>query len=399
MCYMKEFRLTEHEVMSLSSRMPTPFMVASTDKIEENYRFMRHHLPHAGIYYAIKANPTPAILKRLIGLGAHFDVASAGEMALLHGMGVDGSRMIYANTVKNISGLKMAAKIGLNRFTFDEETEIDKMAAYVPGADVLLRISVHNSKAKVDLNTKFGAPPSMACELLMKARDKGLNPIGICFHVGSQSFSTAAYEEALLLCHGIFDEAKRMGLNLTDLDIGGGFPVPSLDYPHVDPAPMMDAIDRQIVRLFPNTAVWTEPGRFICGTAVNLVASVIGTRSYGDEPWYIIDESIYGSFSGIMYDHWAYPFTVFGHGEVCPSTFAGPTCDGIDVLYRSFQSPRLSIGDKVLATNIGAYSTVSATRFNGFEIAPTVIWEEQPECLSRKDTEKSSDERISAEAI
>ena len=243
---MKEFRLTEHEVMSLSSRMPTPFMVASTDKIEENYRFMRHHLPHAGIYYAIKANPTPAILKRLIGLGAHFDVASAGEMALLHGMGVDGSRMIYANTVKNISGLKMAAKIGLNRFTFDEETEIDKMAAYVPGADVLLRISVHNSKAKVDLNTKFGAPPSMACELLMKARDKGLNPIGICFHVGSQSFSTAAYEEALLLCHGIFDEAKRMGLNLTDLDIGGGFPVPSLDCPHVDPAPMMDAIDRQI---------------------------------------------------------------------------------------------------------------------------------------------------------
>lgn len=368
----------------MAERFPTPFLVASLDKVEENYRFMRKHLPYAGVYYAIKANPMPAILKRMASLGAHFDVASAGEMEILAEMGVAGSRMIYANPVKDMRGLRAAAVYGVRRFTFDDRSEIAKMAEFVPGADVLVRISVRNNKALVDLNTKFGVSSGEALALLDEAEKAGLHAAGICFHVGSQSLSTAAYEEALLLVRGLFDEAETRGMHLTDLDIGGGFPIPDAEGLTVDLAEMMESINHQIARLFPNTAVWTEPGRYICGTAVNLVTSVIGTKDRAGTPWYILDEGIYGCFSGIMYDHWTYPLHCFRKGEQKPSVFAGPSCDGIDVLYRDFMVPELQIGDNLLVTDMGAYTSVSATRFNGFYLAPTIVFEEQPEYAERR---------------
>lgn len=371
----------------MAERVPTPFLVASLDKVEENYQFMRQHLPRAGVYYAMKANPTPAILRRLAGLGSHFDVASAGEMEQLYGLGVNGSQMIYANPVKDTRGLRAAAVYGVRRFTFDDATEIPKMASYVPGADVLVRISVRNNKALVDLNTKFGAPVDDAIALLQQAEQAGLHAAGICFHVGSQSLSTAAYEEALLVARKLFDEAEALGMHLTDLDIGGGFPVPDADGLSVDLAVMMESINRQIDRLFPDTAVWTEPGRYMCGTAVNLVTSVIGTKDRNGKPWYILDEGIYGCFSGIMYDHWTYPLHCFGKGAKKSSTFGGPSCDGIDVLYRDFEAPALKIGDRLLVTEMGAYTSVSATRFNGFYLAPTVIFENQPEYAARQKTD------------
>ena len=380
---MKNFRLNEKEVKALAKRFPTPFLVASLDKVEENYQFMRRHLPRAGVFYAMKANPTPEILAKLASLGSHFDVASAGEMEILHELGVDGSQMIYANPVKDARGLKAAAEYNVRRFTFDDPSEIGKMAEAVPGADVLVRISVRNNKALVDLNTKFGAPVDEALDLLKAAQGAGLHAMGICFHVGSQSLSTAAYEEALLVGRKLFDEAEEMGIHLTDLDIGGGFPVPDAKGLNVDLAAMMEAINRQIDRLFPDTAVWTEPGRYMCGTAVNLVTSVIGTKTRGQQPWYILDEGIYGCFSGIMYDHWTYPLHCFGKGTKKPSTFGGPSCDGIDVLYRDFMAPELKIGDKVLVTEMGSYTSVSATRFNGFYLAPTIIFENQPEYEAR----------------
>ena len=388
---MKSFRLTEKEMNKMAERIPTPFLVASLDKVEENYQFMRKHLPSAGVYYAMKANPTPAIRKLLASLGSHFDVASAGEMEALAELGIDGSRMIYANPVKDLRGLQAAAVYGVRRFTFDDVTEIGKMAKYVPGADVLVRIQVRNNKALVDLNTKFGAPMEEALDLLEQAEKAGLHAMGICFHVGSQSLSTAAYEEALLLVRNLFDEAEARGMHLTDLDIGGGFPVPDADGLTVDLAAMMEAINRQIDRLFPDTAVWTEPGRYMCGTAVNLVTSVIGTKDRGGTPWYILDEGIYGCFSGIMYDHWTYPLHCFGKGEKKPSVFAGPSCDGIDVLYRDFMAPQLHVGDNLLVTEMGSYTSVSATRFNGFYLAPTVIFEEQPEYAARQSASRDDD--------
>lgn len=370
---MRSFILNENEMNELAKRQPTPFLVLSVDKVAENYAFLRKHLPRAGIYYAIKANPHPRALERLAALGSHFDVASAGEMEMLHAAGVDGSRMIYANPVHDARGFAAASRFGVKRFTFDDESEIPKLAAAAPGADVLVRVQVHNGKALVDLNTKFGAPLGSALPLLRKAEQAGLHAKGICFHVGSQSLSTAAYEEALLLVHHLFLEAEASGMHLTDLDIGGGFPIPSAEGLHVDLAAMLEAINRQLDRLFPQTAVWTEPGRFLCGTAMNLVTSVIGTKQRGAVPWYILDEGIYGVFSGILFDHWEYPLHCFGNGAKIPSVFAGPSCDGIDVLYRDFPAPKLPIGANVLVSDIGAYTTVSATRFNGFEPAAVLV--------------------------
>ena len=374
---MRSFHLSKQEMNEILSHHESPFFVVSTEKIAENYQFLRQHLPHAGVYYAMKANPTPAILETLAALGSCFDVASAGEVEALSALGIDGSRMIYANTVKDPRGLAAARAYGVKRMTLDDASEIKKIAAYVPDAEVLVRIAVHNKRALVDLNTKFGADPSDAIPLLQQAKAAGLRPVGICFHVGSQSLSTAAYEEALLFVHGLFAEAEAAGLHLTDLDIGGGFPVPDVNGLAVDVAAMMETIDRQIARLFPETAVYCEPGRFIPGTAVNFVAEVIGTKLRGGHPWYILDDGIYGAFTGLLFDHWHYPLFTFAHGPVETCTIAGPTCDGIDVLYENYETPRLQIGDHVLATDIGAYTSVSATRFNGFEIAPTYVYEEE----------------------
>jgi ornithine decarboxylase len=375
---MKSFRLTKKEMDGLADQFPTPFMVASLDKIEENYRFLRQHLPRASVFYAMKANPTEGILRRMAALGASFDVASDGEIRRLYDLGIPGERMIYANTVRSRGGLEMAARAGVGQYTFDDESEIGKLAHYIPGARVLVRIRVKNAKAMVDLNTKFGAAPEEALSLLHKAAAAGLQPIGICFHVGSQSLAAEAYEEALLLCRRLFDEAEQQGLKLTSLDIGGGIPVPSADGLDVDLAGMMAAINRQIERLFPTTEVWCEPGRYICGTAVNLVTTVIGTKQRGEERWYILDDGVYGALSGVIYDHWHYEMEYFKQGRCSSSTFAGPSCDGIDVVASQVAAPSLSVGDRILVPDCGAYSTASATTFNGFAIAPTVIIEEQP---------------------
>lgn len=374
---MKEFRLSKKEIGELLDKYPTPFLVASLDKVTENYRLLRQHLPRVKVFYAMKANPAEAILQRMSSLGASFDVASSGEMQLLHKIGVDGSRMIYANPVKTMAGLRLAAEYGVDKFTFDDESEITKMAAVVPGARVLLRIRVENKKALVDLNKKFGAAPCQALPLLRQAKAAGLSPVGICFHVGSQSMAAGAYEEALLLCRRLFDEAAAEGMPLSVLDIGGGLPIPSAQSPRIDIVAMMQAVNRQLDRLFADTEIWSEPGRYIVGTAVNLLASVIGTKERDGEKWYVLDEGLYGAFSGLIFDHWLYDIVCFRQGKKYLSTFVGPSCDGIDVVRRDVMIPELSIGDTVLVPDCGAYTSASATTFNGFSLAPTIVWEDE----------------------
>lgn len=373
---MKGFRLTEKEINQITEEYPTPFLVSSLEEMRDNYRFLRKHLPKTGIYYAMKANPTPAMLQCMYEMGASFDVASAGEMEQLCALGIPGKRMIYANPVKDVRGLAMAEKLGIQRYTFDDKSEISKIAARIPDAEVMVRIRVVNRHVLVDLNTKFGAAPEEALDLLQMAGHAGLKPIGICFHVGSQSLSTEAYEDALELCRELFDEAEARGMHLTHLDIGGGLPVPSAEGLPVNLENMLETIHARMEALFPDTDIWMEPGRFLCGTAVNLVTSVIGTKERNGQAWYVLDEGIYGALSGIIFDHWTYPMHWFRTGEERISSFVGPSCDSIDVLRRDIMVPRLYIGDKVLFTNIGAYSSVSASRFNGFEIAPTLIWED-----------------------
>lgn len=373
---MKSFQLTKESVNMLAKRYATPLLVVSLDQIERNYRFLLEHLPRVQTYYAVKANPYERIITKLEELGSCFDVASAGEMYKLAGLGIAAERMIYANPIKTPQGLQAAHELGVYKFTFDSEKEIDKMAREVPGATVLLRIRVDNPKALVDLNEKFGAEPKKALDLLKKARQKGLQASGLCFHVGSQSPTSEAHIKALTISRQLFDLAKEEGFDLKILDIGGGLPIPTLE-DDMDPVKIAKEIREALDNLFPKTQIWAEPGRFICGTAVQLLTSVIGAQQRGDQQWYFLDDGLYGTFSGILFDHWDFELKAFKAAPYEPATFAGPSCDSFDVLFRNRLAPKLEIGDVLLTPNCGAYTSASATEFNGFEKTPIIVWEDE----------------------
>lgn len=376
----KYFRLNKEETEALAQEYGTPLLVLSLEQIEKNYRLLRTHLPRVKVFYAIKANPHRRILELMRDLGSNFDVASDGEIMELSSLGVDGSRMIYANPMKTVNGLRACRNAGVGKMTFDSAGEIDKMARECPGATVLLRIRIDNSSAHVDLNKKFGAAREQALELLLKARDAGLDAAGIAFHVGSQTTSADPYLYALDIAREIFEEAAASGMQLRIMDIGGGFPIPE---PKVrfNLQEMLNQINARLDEDFPGVEIWAEPGRFICGTAVNLITSVIGVTERGGQPWYFLDEGLYGTFSGVLFDQWDFKLISFKEGEQVAATFAGPSCDSLDIMFRGKMTVRQEEGDLILVPICGAYTSASATTFNGFSKANFVVWEDVKETL------------------
>lgn len=376
----KYFRLNKEETEALAQEYGTPLLVLSLEQIEKNYRLLRTHLPRVKVFYAIKANPHRRILELMRDLGSNFDVASDGEIMELSSLGVDGSRMIYANPMKTVNGLRACRNAGVGKMTFDSAGEIDKMARECPGATVLLRIRIDNSSAHVDLNKKFGAAREQALELLLKARGAGLDAAGIAFHVGSQTTSADPYLYALDIAREIFEEAAAVGMQLRIMDIGGGFPIPE---PKVrfNLREMLNQINARLDEDFPGVEIWAEPGRFICGTAVNLITSVIGVTERGGQPWYFLDEGLYGTFSGVLFDQWDFKLISFKEGEQVAATFAGPSCDSLDIMFRGKMTVRQEEGDLILVPICGAYTSASATTFNGFSKANFVVWEDVKETL------------------
>jgi len=369
------FQLSQNAAERLAERFGTPLLVLSLEQIEKNYRFLKKHLPRVQLYYAIKANPHQRILELLRDLGSCFDVASDGEIRTLAAMGIDGERLIYANPIKTGGGLQACCDVGVHKMTFDSESEIVKMAQGCPGATVLLRIRIDNSSAHVDLNKKFGVGRERAVELLQAAQAAGLDAAGVCFHVGSQTMSADPYLNALDLAREIFEEAAAAGMQLRILDIGGGFPIPE---PKVrfNLKEMLKQINARLDEDFPNVEIWAEPGRFMCGTAVNLITSVIGVTERGGQPWYFLDDGLYGTFSGVIFDQWDFKLISFKEGEEVEATFAGPSCDSLDIMFRGKLTVRQEVGDLLLVPSCGAYTSASATTFNGFSKANFIVWED-----------------------
>ena len=371
----KYFQLNQAAVEALAEKYGTPLLVLSLEQIEKNYNLLRTHMPRVKVFYAIKANPHRRILELMRDLGSNFDVASDGEIMELASLGVDGSRMIYANPMKTVNGLRACRNAGVSKMTFDSAGEIDKMARECPDATALLRIRIDNSSAHVDLNKKFGAGREQALELLQKAKAAGLDAAGIAFHVGSQTTSADPYLNALDIAREIFEEAAANGMQLRIMDIGGGFPIPE---PKVrfNLAEMLKQINARLDEDFPGVEIWCEPGRFICGTAVNLITSVIGVTERGGQPWYFLDDGLYGTFSGVLFDQWDFKLISFKEGEQVAATFAGPSCDSLDIMFRGKMTVRQEEGDLILVPICGAYTSASATTFNGFSKANFVVWED-----------------------
>ncbi|UCD55655.1 MAG: type III PLP-dependent enzyme [Candidatus Omnitrophota bacterium] len=366
----------ENLIRAMLKKHRTPFMLIKRCVLEKQYRRFRKCLPDVTPYYAVKANAHPGIIKTFVELGAGFDVASATEMKQVLSLGAMPSKIIFAHTIKSPEDIIFARRRRVRLMTFDNETELYKLAKYYPGAHVLVRIKVANDGSVVELSLKFGADPDQAFFLLRKAKALGLVPMGISFHVGSQSTNVESYLQALEISADIFEEAKEGGLPLKILDIGGGFPIQHFDNEiGINFERMACQIKKETRRLFDkNVKFMAEPGRFLVGPAGILVTQVIGRTFRNNKNYYYLNDGIYGDFSGMIFDHCRYEFKTLRRGQKFLSAIAGPTCDSFDTLSESSEIAELYVGDVVYVKNIGAYSSVSATMgFNGFPPAKIIM--------------------------
>ncbi len=367
---------TENLVRRMLKKHATPFLLIQKSALKNQYRLFRKHLPRVEPYYAIKANPHPGIVKEFLKYGAGFDVASANEMRVVLSAGAKPGRIIFANTIKSNADLKDAARRGVKLMTFDNEPELYKIAENAPRSEVLLRIKVANVGSVVELSLKFGADVEQAIPLLLKARNLGLRPRGLHFHVGSQCTNVDNYVQALETSAAIFRTAASEGLILDIVDIGGGFPIRYFDKDtHATFETLARTIRQELTRLFPKSVrVIAEPGRFFAGPSGILVSQVVGRTFRNNKNYYYLNSGIYTDFSGIVFDHARYEFKTLRRGQKFLSTLAGPTCDSFDVISLSEELPELDVGNVIYVKNIGAYSSASAVpAFNGFPCAKIVL--------------------------
>lgn len=373
--------MTTKRLQAIAKKHGTPVVVIDHDIIRQNYAKFKKHLPKVQAYYAVKANPAPEIMRTLYRAGGSFDVASLAEFMLVYEMikhlpakeqqDFIWDKIVYANPVKPKDTLRT-----LDQYkplvTYDNPIELRKIKQCAPHAGVVLRLRVPNTGSMVELSSKFGCDPGEAVDLILEAFRIGLVVEGLSFHVGSQCTNFDNFAQALNMAAAVMKEAKTRGHEIKILDIGGGFPVP-YDR-HVKPFnTLAKIINAEINRLFPkDIQMLAEPGRFLVATAATLVAQVVGKGVRDGKTCYYIDDSVYHTFSGIIFDHCQYHLKAFkkGKSEIC--AVFGQTCDGLDTISQSEELPDLEIDDLVYSENIGAYSNASSTWFNGFAPAKVV---------------------------
>jgi len=366
----------ENLIRMMLKRHRTPFMLIRRGVLEKQYRRFRKCLPEVSPYYAIKANPNPGIIKTFAKLGAGFDVASGVELKHVLQLGASPSKIIFANTIKSAEDIIFARRRKVDLLTFDSEPELYKLSEHYPRARVLVRIKVENEGSIVELSLKFGADPDHAFYLLRKAKSLGLNPVGVSFHVGSQSKNVENYLQALEITASIFNQAEENDLPLKIVDLGGGFPIQHFENElGINFERMAAQIRRQMKSSFDrNVKFIAEPGRFLSGPAGVLVTQVMGRTFRNNKNYYYLNDGIYADFSGMVFDHCKYEFRTFRRGKTFLSTLAGPTCDSFDTLSINEEIPELYVGDVVYVKNIGAYSSASAcANFNGFSPAKLIV--------------------------
>jgi len=365
------------KLQQLAREHGTPLFIVDHAVLRKNYAEFQKCLPRVQAYYAVKANADPLIVRTLYEAGASFDVASLPEFMLVYD-NIKGlparerqdfiwDKIIYANPIKAPQTLEE-----LDQYkplvTYDNLEEIKKIRRHAPRAGLILRIKVPNTGSVVELSSKFGAPSGEAVDLIAAAFDAGLVVEGLSFHVGSQCTNSMNYVQALQLASGIFHEAWDRGYpQVKILDIGGGFPVPYDD--HVQSfRELAKILNAEFQRLFPKEMeILAEPGRFLVATAATLVVELIGKAVRDGKQCYYINDGVYHTFSGVIFDHIQYHLKSFrGGGQQICSVF-GPTCDALDTVSLAEHLPDdLELGELLYCENMGAYTHASSTHFNGF---------------------------------
>jgi ornithine decarboxylase len=353
----------------------TPCLVLDVDRVEDNFRTLQDALPLARIYYAVKANPAPQVLERLVGLSSHFDAASIEEVTFCLDAGATPEKISFGNTIKKVTAIRRAHQAGVTMFAFDSREELEKLALHAPGARVYCRILVENEGADWPLSRKFGTTIDSARELMLEAGVLGLDPYGLSFHVGSQQTTTRAYEIAIGKVAMLFTDLTEAGINLRMMNLGGGFPTRYRDdVPEIDQFgnAIMTAMTEHFGNNLPEMVV--EPGRFIVGDAGLVQAEVVlVSRRDRNDPvrWVYLDIGRFGGLAETEGESIKYRITTRHDGtKMGPVAIAGPTCDGADIMYErsNYRLPlTLTSGDRVELLSTGAYvTTYASTRFNGF---------------------------------
>lgn len=357
----------------LVAQYGSPLLVLDCNVLRRQYRKLVQALPGIDLHYAIKALPNQAAIATLDEEGCGFDIATPGEVDMLEALRVEPRQTIHTHPIKRDSDIRKALRFGCTTFVVDNIDELHKFEPYRHRVALLLRVSFPNASARVDLSRKFGCLFEEAPELLAVADRLQIHVKGLSFHVGSQVADASAHVAAIERCARLLTAPRDNALApLSVLDIGGGFPV-SYDGSVDDIDDFCAPIRRALAHLPTSIRVLAEPGRYIAAPAMTAVTSVIGRAQRGERMWYYLDDGVYNSFSGQIFDHTHYPLIALdARGEPKPSVLAGPTCDSIDVIAEDIALGTMAIGDLIIAPMMGAYTAASATNFNSLPRARIV---------------------------
>jgi ornithine decarboxylase len=367
------------EVRRLVREFGSPLLILDCERVRAQWRALSRALPRVDLHYALKPMPHPALVQAVIAEGGFLDLATTGEVQLVERLGVAPERCIHTHPIKRPQDIANALQFGVRTFVADNADEVRKFARLGGQVQLLLRVSFRAPGAVCDLSRKFGCDPEDVLPLARLAAGLRIGVRGLSFHVGSQTASATKHVEALEVCARLLAAARREKLGSLDtIDIGGGFPI---DYAQRVPdirrfcAPLRTAI----AKLPRRVRVIAEPGRYIAGPAAIGVATVMGRARREGHWWYYLDDGLYGSYSGQLFDHARYPVEALRVGtERLPSVLAGPTCDSIDVIAENLMLPPLKVGDLIIGRAMGAYTWASASEFNFFPKATVVAVNTSP---------------------
>ena len=365
--------------LEFSENLETPNIVINLNTIKKNFIKLRDSFPYAHIYYAMKANPGEPVLKLLAEMGSNFDIASRYELDKILSLGVESFRLSYGNTIKKPRDIKYFYEKGVRLFATDSKDDLKAIAENAPGSKVYVRVLVETSAtADWPLSRKFGCHPDMAYDLIVMARDLGLVPYGISFHVGSQQRDIGQWNDAIAKTKYLFTSLEEEeGIKLSMINMGGGFPAS-----YIDPTNELSEYASEITRYLSDDfgddipEIILEPGRSLVGDSGILTSEVILTSRKNNTArarWVYIDAGKFNGLIETLDEAIKYPvITNKDESGVKESEviIAGPTCDSMDIMYENakYKLPTtLKSGDKIYWLSTGAYtSTYASVEFNGF---------------------------------
>lgn len=355
-------------------RQSTPQLLMSRSEVSGNFQRLQNALPGVTIHYAVKSNNHQMLLDETYRQGGSFDVCSHQELEKVLKTGISPQEVIHSHPIKSLAEFDAAVARGVEVFVVDNPDEVRKLSRYTDRKlKIMIRFRINtNSIAVVNLQYKFGCSMEQVVPLAQMIRETGHEYFGLCFHIGSQCIFAENYVLAITAASELIAGLRELDLHTRMLDIGGGFPVP-----YVEPIPDIEEfctpIRESLRSCIPeDVRVVCEPGRFLSASSTTLVCSVLGKAERDGKMWYYLDDGLYSTFSGIVFDHCQYPVVTNQSGEGLLSVLAGPTCDSFDVMYDGLMIPEHAIGDIMVFPMTGAYCVVSGSDFNSLK---------RPDCL------------------